>query len=169
MNDYSKYNLTYIVRLNIGNTPKNADISMKSESQNVKEYYSPKVTNNKLELSIVNITKNINYIQVIAQIRDKEIIEYLSYDLIEIKEIEKKQETSNDNKNESTTTLVVFIVIGSLLFVVVVVLVIVIIIFNNKNKDLLNQVNSISFAQGRNTDDQNLLLDDGKNGINNSE
>ena len=47
--------------------------------------------------------------------------------------------------------------------------VIVIIIFNNKNKDLLNQVNTISFAQGRNTDDQNLLLDDGKNGINNSE
>ncbi len=169
VNDYSKYNLTYIVRLNIGNTPKNADISMKSDSQNVKEYYSPKVTKDKLELSIVNITKNINYIQVIAQIRDKEIIEYLSYDLIEIKEIEKKQETSNDNKNESTTTLVVFIVIGSLLFVVVVVLVIVIIIFNNKNKDLLNQVNTISFAQGRNTDDQNLLLDDGKNGINNSE
>ena len=164
--DSSKYNLTYIVRLNIGNAPKNADISMKSESQNVKEYYNPKVSNNRLELSIVNITKNINYIQVIAQIRDKDIIEYLSYDLVQIKEIEKKE--ANDNKSD-TTTLAIFIGIGSLLFIVVVVLVIVIIIFNNKNKDLLNQVNSISFAQDRNNNDQNLLIDDGKEGINNSE
>jgi len=46
--------------------------------------------------------------------------------------------------------------IGAVLFIIIIVLVIVILIFNNKNKDLLEKVNKVSFTEQRGEDD--LLL-----------
>ena len=108
---------------------------MKVDDQVVKEFYNPKATNNKLSLNILNITKTVNYVQIIAQIRDKETVEYLSYQLTE--ELDPTASTKKDNK----TALIVVIIVGAILFAVVVVLIIVIIIFNNKNKDLMVKVN----------------------------
>ena len=125
---------------------------MKVDSQVVKEYYNPKSENGKLELSVVKVTKDVNYIQVIAQIRDKEVVEYLSYDLSE------ELETDSNKNKENKIALIVVIVVGILLFIVVVVLVIIIIIFNNKNKDLLDKVNKVSFADAGDKDDDNDLL-----------
>ena len=47
------------------------------------------------------------------------------------------------------------------MFVIVIVLVVAIVMYNSKNKDLLNQVNKISFVQSGagGKDDGNLLLD----------
>ena len=61
-----------------------------------------------------------------------------------------------DNK-----ALIAIIVVSCFLFVVVVVLVVVIVMYNSKNKDLLTQVNKISFVQSGASakDDANLLLD----------
>ncbi len=147
-----KFNVTYIIRLINGKKPKNPDVSLKVDSQVVKEYYNPKSENGKLELSVVKVTKDVNYIQVIAQIRDKEVVEYLSYDLSE------ELETDPNKNKENKIALIVVIVVGVLLFIVVVVLVIIIIIFNNKNKDLLDKVNKVSFADAGDKDDDNDLL-----------
>ena len=148
----NKFNVTYIIRLINGKKPKNPDVSLKVDSQVVKEYYNPKSENGKLELSVVKVTKDVNYIQVIAQIRDKEVVEYLSYDLSE------ELETDSNKNKENKIALIVVIVVGILLFIVVVVLVIIIIIFNNKNKDLLDKVNKVSFADAGDKDDDNDLL-----------
>ena len=87
-----------------------------------------------------------DYIQVIAQIKNKEVVEYLSYDL------------SQDLKKDSgllggTKGIIILVVIGSLLLIIVIALIIVIIVFNNKNKDLLDKVNKVSFAEGEKDDD----------------
>lgn len=59
------------------------------------------------------------------------------------------------------TGLYVIIGVSCFLLVVVVALVIVIVMYNSKNKDLLTQVNKISFVQSGASakDDANLLLD----------
>ena len=152
VNNYKNLNLTYIVRLINGKKPKSPDVSIKVNDQVVKEYYNPQVKDNKLQLLVVNVTKSVNYVQVIAQIRDQEKVEYLSYQL------------SDDNldvtskKTENKTALIIVIIIGAILFAVVVVLVIVIIMFNNKNKDLLTKVNQVSFAENADKGDDNDLL-----------
>ena len=126
---------------------------MKVDDQVVKEFYNPKATNNKLNLKIVNITKTANYVQIIAQIRDKEAVEYLSYQLTE-----ELDPTAVSSKKDNKTALIVVIIVGAILFAVVVVLIIVIIIFNNKNKDLMVKVNQISFAETGDRGDDNDLL-----------
>ena len=61
--------------------------------------------------------------------------------------------------------LVVALVIGILLLIIVIILIVVIIIFNNKNKDLLQKVNQVSFADDtREGKEDNLLI--GNDGIN---
>ena len=49
--------------------------------------------------------------------------------------------------------IIILLVIGLLLFIIIIVLVIVIIVFNSKNKDLLDKVNKVSFAEGEKDDD----------------
>ena len=71
------------------------------------------------------------------------------------------------NKNEEqqksrlSTELIIVIIISCVLLVIVIVLVIVILTFNSKNKDLMDQVNKISFVQSgaKPKEDTNLLLD----------
>ena len=149
----NKLNVTYIIRLINGKRPNTPDVSMKVDDQVVKEFYNPKATNNKLNLKIVNITKTANYVQIIAQIRDKEAVEYLSYQLTE-----ELDPTAVSSKKDNKTALIVVIIVGAILFAVVVVLIIVIIIFNNKNKDLMVKVNQISFAETGDRGDDNDLL-----------
>ena len=52
-----------------------------------------------------------------------------------------------------TKGIIILVVIGSLLLIIVIALIIVIIVFNNKNKDLLDKVNKVSFAEGEKDDD----------------
>ena len=54
--------------------------------------------------------------------------------------------------------LIICIVIGSVLLIIVAILIVVIIIFNNKNKDLLEKVNKVSFAENDQRGDEDLLL-----------
>ena len=63
--------------------------------------------------------------------------------------------------DKNKKALIAIIVVSCFLFVVVVVLVVVIVMYNSKNKDLLTQVNKISFVQSGASakDDANLLLD----------
>ena len=157
INDYQKYNLTYIVRLiNKKEMPSKSNIIIaQAEEQSVKEFYNPKVEKNVLTLDIYNTLYKITYAQVTVQIRDEEKIEYLSYDFQnKFEEINKP-----DDDDDDEGLLIVSILIGSILLVIVVVLVIVILIFNNRNKDLLEKVNKVSFAdETRNDAYDNLLM-----------
>jgi hypothetical protein len=98
--------------------------------------------------------REFGYLQVIAQIRDGPITEYVAYDTISLK-------TKSNNENSDKNLSIIFIVIGVVLFVVIIILVIIIFTFNAKNKDLMDQVNKISFVQSgaKANDDVNLLLD----------
>ena len=164
-----KLNLAYIIRaIYEGDAPENPDLSMKCKKQAVKEYYNPKQDENgELNFEIYELKKKTKYIQIIVQIKDNEVIEYLSYDLFKFTEEDYKDydlddDDNDNNKNgeddDNKSALIAVIVIGSLLFVAVVVLVIICIKFNYQNKNLLDQVNKISFADENKTSTVDLLL-----------
>ena len=96
---------------------------------------------------------NFDYLEVIAQIKDGPIIEYVAY--------EPTKNIDEDDDDDKVLITVVSIV-GSFIFLIVVVLIIIIVMYNLKTKDLLKQVNKISFADDPNkkSKTENLLLDD---------
>ena len=116
------------------------------------------------------------YVQVIAALTHGSFIEYVAYQAVDsngkvidpssnpkddktpVTPTDDKKPAPPDNKNKA---LIAIIVVSCFLFVVVVVLVVVIVMYNSKNKDLLTQVNKISFVQSGASakDDANLLLD----------
>ena len=63
------------------------NIAVTESKSFVKEYLNPEVNNGKITIEINNVNEiNYRYIQVIAQIKDKNILEYVSYDTIFIKD-----------------------------------------------------------------------------------
>ena len=136
-----------------------------------------------------NIEDNFKSVQVISTIIQGYIIEYVSYQAVDStgKEIYDDQydkpsdDTSDRPSDDKTdkhssdtppkpeendkTTLYVVIDISCFFAIVVIALIIVIVIYNSRKKDLLKQVNKISFvnsdADGK--DDSNLLMDNNKN------
>ena len=180
VNNYNQYKIAYIIRaIYKVDFPSKPDIIVKLNKQYVKEFYNPTPSNGELSLEMSDISQGIKYIQVLVQIDNEGNLEYLSYDLKLLNEPEssedeggdnKKDDNKNKNKNEKNNNgaLIVILIIGSMLFIVVVVLIIIVILFNNKNKNLLDQVNQISFAQSLSKGDNDLLADkeDEKNIIN---
>ena len=160
VNNSSDYDITYIIRLIFdGEMPKIPDLSMKFNKQNVKEYYNPTEKNNKLNLNITNINKNVKYVQVIAQIRNNEVVEYMSYNLTDQFQIEK---ISQNKDNQDNMILIIIISVVAFLFIFVIILVTFACIYNRKAKDLIDKVNSISFIDNNKNKD-NLLLGPEKN------
>ena len=172
VDNYNKYKLAYIIRA-IYNVdfPSKPDIIVKLNKQYVKEFYDPTPSNNELSFEISDISQGIKYIQTIVQINNEGNLEYLSYDLKLLNESEIHDEGNkndddsnsgnkgnNDNNDNNDSYLIVILIIGSMLFIVVIILVIIVIIFNNKNKNLMDQVNQISFAESLSKGD--LLADD---------
>ena len=151
-----EYDITYIVRLvaDKESKSKKANLALKPVRQIIKEFYNPKLKEKEELLTFdiykIDKSKEISYVEVILQIKHNEVLEYLSYDLTDTFEVEKEK--------ESKVALIICIVIGSVLLIVVAVLIVVIIIFNNKNKDLLEKVNKVSFAENDQRGDEDLLL-----------
>ena len=139
--NYDTYDLVYIIRFvydEDGKVPSKPDVSMKIKKQNVFEYHKPIVDKNKLYFEITDVKKNYSYIQIIAKIKDKENVDYLSYDLFKF-----DYEKNEDKKNSYNKTLVVIcLVIGTIIMIAIIV---VISIFCNKDIDLMDNVQKISF------------------------
>ena len=143
VNNYKNYDyVNYIIRFYNDIQTDRVDLSLRNDQkQIIKEFYNPKVKKGKIKLELTNCSV-FNYFQVIAQIKNKEVIEYLSYDL-------------NIKKNQpKNITHSILIIIGITLVSVVITLIIVIIIFNKKNNSLLDKVNQISFVQDAQEDEQ---------------
>ena len=165
LDDYEKYNLTYIVKLI--QLKKNQKVPSKSSiiisqipgEQNIKEFYNPISVNKNLTLGIYDSLYKASYIQVTVQIKNEEKIEFISYDLQnKFEEINAPKDDDDDDDDDNDGPLIAAIIIGSILLVIVVVLIIVIYIFNNKNRDLLEKVNKVSFADDQRTGDYEDLL-----------
>ena len=111
--------------------------------------------NNKINLSIVGINsqRDFSFIQVIAHINDQSINEYVAYNTVTyIPKNNSNSDTNKEQEKSNKTKLIIAVsVVGGVFLAVVIVLIVVIVKFNKKNKDLLNQVNSISFVDERNT------------------
>ena len=100
------------------------------------------------------------YLNVIAQVQQNNILEYVSYNgKVFVRpspsggDGEKKQESESSGDNT-----VLFVVVGGILILIVIALVVAIFIFQQKNKALMNQVKHVSFQQTNSNTDPNLLL-----------
>ena len=113
-----------------------------------------------ISLSIDKNNKNYEYFQVIAQIIDGPIIEYVSYEpLGDFSFYDDFLSNSTKSSNKKTLYIIIGVSVG--LLIIVVILVLVIFTFNARNKDLMDQVQKISFVTSgaKPKDDTNLLLD----------
>ena len=136
----NEYNITYIVRLNTDKSkPKKANIVMKPEEQIIREFYNQKLKKGEnlltFDISKVDNSKKIRYIEIIARIRNNDNLEYLSYDLYVIK------------SNEGLLILIILIIIALIILIIILGLVIAIIIFKRKNQNLLKEVKRITFVE----------------------
>ena len=108
--------------------------------------------------------ENYAYINVIAQIQQKNIIEYVAYNgIMKIRpptpSSDDTDRDQSDKPPESTTNnAVIFGVVGGILGAIVIGLVVVIVYFQMKNRNLLNKVKHVSFQKTNTNMDPNLLL-----------
>ncbi len=133
---------------------------------------NPADKDGKITLTAKGDLSNWVYLQVIAQIQQDTILEYVAYKGVKIlrpppKEDDNGKEDNGDNKNnnnnysENSSSTTVFVVIAVILLVLIIGLAVVVFVFQQRNKSLLNQVKHVSFQQnaGGNTNtDPNLLL-----------
>ena len=179
--------ITYTVKVLLKKdeiSEENINMIAMSESNLIAKKHIGNINDKKqITVELNNIDANYKSIQVIATIIDGPIIEYVSYQAIDAngkaitdpepvkinpdkpsddKPSDKPTDgNKGDSKDDDKTTLYVIIGVSSFLVVVVIVLIVVIIFYNSKKKDLLTQVNKISFVQSdaEAKEDSNLLMD----------
>ena len=156
------YTVKLVLEDGLVNDEYNDTISITESKAIAKQYKHTK--KEKMSVEFQNAPK-YKYAQVIATITSGSVIEYLTYQASDNETIVSTPEVNpeeDNNGNKKNTTLYIIIGISSLLVIVVVVLVVVVVKYQKNNKDLLNQVNKISFAQsGSNSNEKNndnLLL-----------
>ena len=127
--------------------------------------------NDIITIEMDNIGNNNCYIQVVAQIKDGPIIEYVAYEpnynVANIEPTPSPSDNPNPNQNQNPTSnesnkmIWVIIGLGAGIFVILVILIVIVLIYNSKTKNLMEQVNKISFVQqDKKGNEENLLLDD---------
>ena len=160
-----------------------SDLIAITESPAIAQQYNHLPESNEMSVKFKEHVENYTYAQIIATITKGSYIEYVAYQAIDMngeiidpssnpeppssEEEEDDSDSDSDSdkpnppKNKLSSAMIAIIVVSCFLFVVVVVLVVVIVMYNSKNKDLLTQVNKISFVQSGASakDDANLLLD----------
>ena len=121
-------------------------------------YYSvyqrnPKDNKGEITLSARGDLSNWVYLNVIAQVQQNNVLEYISYNG---KYFLRPDPNKNDSSDSNSYT--VYIIVGSVLLVIILGLVIFIIIYKMKNKNLMSQVQHVSFQKTNSNSDPNLLL-----------
>jgi len=119
---------------------------------------NPEDSNGRITLKARGNLANWVYLQVIAQIQQDTILEYVSYKGKYILRPPKEGSGTNSSGGMTTQT---FLIVGGILLLLIIGLVVVVFIFQQRNKSLLNQVKHVSFqqnAQNSGSADPNLLL-----------
>ena len=117
---------------------------------------NPIDSNGQITLSATGDFSNWGNLQVIAQIQQDTILEFVAYN--GIKKLRPSPNPKKDNTSGINTS--VFVVVAVILLALIAGLIVVIFIFQQRNKSLLNQVKHVSFqqnAQASNTDPDLLL------------
>lgn len=184
--DMYEPNVIYTVKLVPKETfieDEKSDLIAITESPAIAQQYKHLPDTNEMSVKFKEHDVNYTYAQIIATITKGSYVEYVTYQAIDMdgEEIdpssnpeppptgEDKSDTTKPSdtdkksggKEPLSKAMIAVIVVSCFLFIVVVVLVVVIVMYNSKNKDLLTQVNKISFVQSGASakDDANLLLD----------
>ena len=163
--DSENVNVTYSLKAVKNDDYKNElfdTIALTESNSKVVKTKNP--TGEKITLSIKN--NEYSYFQVIAQVINGPIIEYVSYE--PLGDFSKAGQPYADDNDENQSdngdgddALYAVIIISAILLIIVIILVVVILIYNAKNKNLMDQVNKISFIKSgaKPKEDVNLLLD----------
>ena len=130
--------------------------------------------NDMITLSITSDKKMLNwaYLQVIAQIQQQTILEYVSYKgkkeirppPIQPTDKTDKKSGDEDDDDDGGSSITVYVVVGVLLLLLIGGLIVVLVYFEKRNKSLLTQVKHVSFQQKAQNNptggaaDPNLLL-----------
>ena len=116
---------------------------------------NPQDQDGKITLKAKGDLSNWCYLQVVAQIQQDTILDYVAY-----KGIRNIRSSKGNNKSDGNVTL--FVIIMVILLALVVGLGIIVFIFQQRNKSLINQVKHVSFQQQQNVGgtgaDPDLLL-----------
>lgn len=99
--------------------------------------------------------------QVIAQIQQDTILEYVAYEGEYFLRPPVEGSGGSGSGSGSGITTQTFLIVGGILLLLIIGLVVVVFIFQQRNKSLLNQVKHVSFqqsAQNSGSADPNLLL-----------
>ena len=170
--DYDKANITYFFKV-VENETLIYGESIESIAVMESPYYTvykrnPTYGNDgRITLTANGQLSNWAYLQVIAQIQNDTLLDYVAYKGVELIRPSKKggggNNNNENNKSESGGSIAAFVVIIIILVALVVGLAIIVFIIQQKNKSLVNQVKHISFQQNQNANpagnaDPDLLL-----------
>ena len=156
--DRDKANITYFFKV-VENSTLNYGEECETIAVMESSYYTvykrnPDDNNGKITLTAVGYDlSNWVYLNVIAQIQQNNILEYVSYNGKVFVRPNPNKETTPSKETEEESNHTALFVIVVILVVIAVALVVVIVIFQQRNKALLNQVKTVSFQQtNTNTD-----------------
>jgi hypothetical protein len=118
-----------------------------------------------LQMTLTDIASDFTAIQVVAQIRDGPITEYVAYKSLVVGSVKpdtpptpKPTDKQTEAEESSDSGIYIVVAVSITLLVVVIVLVIIVMVYNAKNKNLLNEVNKVTFV-AENKNSNNLLID----------
>ena len=115
---------------------------------------NPQTKSNQVTLSATGDFSNWGHIQVIAQIQQNKVLEYIAY-----KGVSMKRETPSDDDGNGGSSTGLFVGISVTLVILIAGLVVLVIYFQRRNKSLVNQVKHVSFQQNTSAaSDPDLLL-----------
>ena len=157
--DKDKANITYFFKV-VGNSTLVYGEEVQTIAVSQSPYYTvykrnPSDNGGKITLIAKGKLSNWAYLQVIAQIQQDTVLEYVAYKG-EVN-IRKPPKTNSGSSGPSTT---VFLVVAGILLALIGGLIVIVFIFQQRNKSLLNQVKHVSFQQNAGTAnaDPELLL-----------
>ena len=147
--DSNNLNINYIVKIVTNedkNVPKLQSIVLsEGEKQFVKEFKNVVSNNDKIYLELNDVEGIPTYIQVVAQIIDKGINQFLSYKYYELPQDEPLEDSSN--------SAIIIIIIIIIILIIIILIAAIFIIRRKRNKDLANDINKIDNQGGLLGDD----------------
>ena len=157
--DRSTANITYFFKVVYSDYYIKGEISdtiAVTESQ----YYSvyernPEDNNGLITLTAVGDHRRWTILQIIAQIQQDSILEYVAYK----GKYTYRAPQEEDNEDSSGVSPTLFYIVGGILLVLVIGLIIAIIIFKIKNQELVEQVKHVSFQKTNSTNINNSNID----------
>jgi len=136
-------NINYIANIittKSSTIPKQSIVLSDDEKQFVKEFNNILPSNGKIVLEINDVKGISTYIKVVAQIKDKNINEFLSYKYYELPQDEPPEEESSN--------FVIIIIIIVIILIMIILIAVIFVIRRKKNRNLTNDINQIEGTSG---------------------